>query len=135
MRHTSETTRPAPPLVSSTAMSSRAQNICWWCWAFTPGATRVPNSGSDSPWLSWLVLSSPVSLISYSIVPSCWKYQLNRYLHYHALQHLSICFFMGFYKVKQAPVIVGLNMGEESTMGIWLMFFTYKKTLLLQSGR
>jgi hypothetical protein len=35
----SDTCSPLPPLLSSTAKSMRAMNRCWWCWAFTPGAT------------------------------------------------------------------------------------------------
>ena len=42
VRLTSETTRPLPPSASSTAMSRRAQNRCWWKAATTCGATIVP---------------------------------------------------------------------------------------------
>ena len=68
---TSETYSPFPPSWSSTAISSLAQNMCWWCCAFTPSITNVPYSGLSSPKLRGLVDSSPVSLISYLMVPSC----------------------------------------------------------------
>mmetsp|Transcript_30504 Transcript_30504/g.71980 ORF Transcript_30504/g.71980 Transcript_30504/m.71980 type:complete len:245 (-) Transcript_30504:175-909(-) len=71
----------------STAMSRRAQNMCWWIWALTPGATMVPWVGvfalafacafpcSCSSLESRLVDSSPDSLILKSMQPSCLKCQ------------------------------------------------------------
>lgn len=74
LAHTSDTYKPLPPCSSSTAISSLAQNMCWWCWAFTPSMTRVPYSGASSPNVNAFVDSSPVSLISYLMVPSCiWQ--------------------------------------------------------------
>ena len=74
LAHTSDTYKPLPPCSSSTAISSLAQNMCWWCWAFTPSMTRVPYSGASSPNVNAFVDSSPVSLISYLMVPSCvWE--------------------------------------------------------------
>lgn len=62
---TSLTTTSRPPVTSSMAGSILAQNMCWWCWALTPGPTKVPQAGlGPSPGLSLLVESSPVSLIS-----------------------------------------------------------------------
>lgn len=56
----------------STAISSRAQNMCWCVCALTPGATITPWLGAlPSPSDSRLVESSPERRISYSIVPSC----------------------------------------------------------------
>ena len=44
--------------------------MCWWTWALTRGATRVPCWGWDPAGMLF-VDSIPVSLISKLSVPSC----------------------------------------------------------------
>jgi hypothetical protein len=71
---TSATTRLRPPSGSSTAGSILQEKMCWCCAAFTPGATMVPCVAWVSPGDSRLVDRMPVSLTSWLMVPSCWKY-------------------------------------------------------------
>ena len=46
---TSVTTRSLPPCGSSTAMSRRAQNMCWWCCAFLLLASLSLSARAETP--------------------------------------------------------------------------------------